>query len=62
MKKEKKKRQDVAEKNKALKRKKKAEKERIEEAELWERLKAVYKEFKKLTMLKKKAKKCQKLY
>ena len=37
--------QEVAEKNKALKRQKRAQKEKIEEAQLWKWLKTVNKEF-----------------
>ena len=59
--KRKRKRQEVVEKNKSLKRHKKAEKEKIEKAELWKQLKTVNTEFKKINDAKKRLKKYQKL-
>ena len=58
----KKKRQEVAEKNKVLEWRKKAKKEREDEQELWSWLKTLNKEFKNINGRKKKAKKCQKQY
>ena len=55
--KRKKKRQEVAEKNKALKQQKQAEKEKEVEQELWAKLKTLNKEFKNINESKKKAKK-----
>lgn len=52
---------EVAEKNKVLKRQKKAGKEKIEEVEFWQQLKTVNKEFKNINNVKKRPKKCQKL-
>ena len=62
-KRKKKQRQEVAEKNKVLKRQKKPEKVEVVEAELWQRLKTVNRNLKRLTTLKKtkKKKECQKL-
>ena len=59
--KRKRKRQEVVEKNKSLKRHKKAEKEKIEKAELWKQLTPLNTEFKKINDAKKRLKKCQKL-
>ena len=52
----KKKRQEVAEKNKVPKRQKKVEKEKEDEQELWARLRTLNKEFKNINKSKKKAK------
>ena len=52
---------DLAEKNSALKKKKKI-KEKINEEELWDRLKTVNAEFKKIKEAKITLQKCQKLY
>ena len=57
MKKEKKRRREIAEKNKLLKRKKKLDEEKIEEKELWGKLNELNKEFQTIITLKKK-KKC----
>ena len=53
---------DLAEKNSALKKKKKKIKEKINEEELWDRLKTVNAEFKKIKEAKITLQKCQKLY
>ena len=58
--KKKKKRREVAEKNKTLKRKKKAEKEKIGEVGLWERPKTINKDIKKIDDAKKNTKKISK--
>lgn len=52
-----KKRREIAEKNKVLKRQKKADEEKIEEVEFWQQLKTVNKEFKNISNGKKKTKK-----
>ena len=56
LKKEKKKRREIAEKNKLLKRKKKLDEEKIEEKELWGRLNELNKEFQTINYIKKKQK------
>ena len=56
LKKEKKKRREIAEKNKLLKWKKKLDEEKIEEKELWGRLNELNKEFQTINYIKKKQK------
>ena len=53
LKKEKKSRREIAEKNKLLKRKKKLDEEKVEEKELWGKLNELNKEFQTIITLKK---------